>query len=361
MDYRIEQRNCLLFRNARTRSAPAHAFGFMAQDRGFPPPRRVKETAHGNDRVTGMKGRYLLFLFAFLILGTGLLSCRTAIGPGDRSWSRENDQLGKTLDVDGYSLHYIDMGTGEPVVLVHGFAETVYSWHENVPALREAGFRLIMIDQPGHGRSGAPGGPYAYTLENQAEAVVKLTEHLGLWKFNIIGHSTGGSIALFIMLNHPGRVQQAVVIDPVCFKPPSVQLLKIPGMEFLANVFGGRWSVRTGLEDAYYDGYRVDEALVDEYSRPLARPEYYRTLISLEKEFYSPGFHKMAESYGQIQAPVLIIWGKEDTWLPEEQGAMLHGRMENSTLQVIENCGHIPHQECSDRVNPLLVQFFQRF
>jgi pimeloyl-ACP methyl ester carboxylesterase len=277
------------------------------------------------------------------------------------AWGRETDPFGKTLDVDGWSLHYIDVGTGEPVVLVHGFAETTYSWHENIPALREAGFRLIMVDQPGHGRSGAPGGPYAYTIENQAEAVVKLTEHLGLWKFNIIGHSTGGSIALFIMINHPGRVQQAVVIDPVCFKPPSVQLLKIPGMEFLANVFGGRWSVRTGLEDAYHDGFRVDEALVDEYSRPLARPEYYRTLISLEKQFYSPGFYKMAESYCQIQAPVLIIWGKEDTWLPEEQGAMLHGRMENSTLQVIENCGHIPHQECADRINPLLVQFFQRF
>lgn len=308
-----------------------------------------------------MKKRYPLFFVTLLTLGAGLFSCRTAIGPGDTVWSRETAPFVKTLDMGGYPLHYLDAGTGEPVVLVHGFAETVYSWHENAPALIEAGFRLIMVDQPGHGRSGAPGGFYAYTLENQAEAVVKLTEHLGLWKFNIIGHSTGGSIALFIMLNRPGRVQKAVVIDPICFKPPLVQLLKMPGMEFLANAFGGPWSVRTGLEDAYFEGNRVDDALVDEYSRPLARPEYYRTLISLEKQFYSQGFHKMTESYGQIQAPVLIIWGKEDTWLPAEQGAMLHGRMENSTLQVIENCGHIPHQECADRVNPLLVQFFQRF
>ncbi|HON37689.1 MAG TPA: alpha/beta hydrolase [Deltaproteobacteria bacterium] len=307
-----------------------------------------------------MKRRYSLIFVTLLILGAGLFSCRTAIGPGDMDWNRETGPFVKTLDRDGHLLHYIDVGSGDPVVLVHGFAETVYSWHENVPALMEAGFRLILVDQPGHGRSGAPGGTYTYTLENQAEAVVKLTEHLGLRKFSIIGHSTGGSIALFIMINHPGRVQKAVVIDPICFKPPLVQLLKIPGMEFLANVFGGRWSIRTGLEDAYYDGYRVDDALVDEYSRPLERPEYYRTLISLEKQFYSQGFYKMTESYGQIQAPVLIIWGKEDTWLPEEQGAMLHGRMENSTLQVIENCGHMPHQECADRVNPLLVQFLQR-
>jgi len=271
------------------------------------------------------------------------------------------EQYRKTIDLGGCSLHYIDIGSGEPVVLVHGFAETTYSWHENVPTLREAGFRLIMVDQPGHGQSGVPGGPHALTLENQAGAIVELTEHLGLRKFNIIGHSTGGSIALFIMINHPGRVQQAVVIDPVCFKPPAVQLLKIPGMEFLANVFGGRWSIRTGLEDAYYDGYRVDDALVDEYSRPLARPEYYRTLISLEKQFYSPGFQKMTESYGRIQAPVLIIWGKEDTWLPREQGTMLHGQMESSALQVIEDCGHIPHQECPEKVNPLMVMFFHQY
>jgi len=292
-----------------------------------------------------------------ILVSAVLLSCKTEVGKGDTAWNEAVDPFRKTFDMGGYSLHYIDLGSGDPVVLVHGFADSTYSWHENAPALRDAGFRLIMVDLPGLGRSDTPPEPYEFSVENQARAVIRLTEGLGLWKFRIIGHSMGGGIALFIMINHPGRVKQAVLIDPVCFGPPAIQLMKLPGMEFFATLFGGRWSVRMGLEDAYYDSGNVDDALVDEYARFLARPDYYRTLISLEEQFYSPGFQGMTQGYRQIREPVLIIWGERDTWLPVKQGGTLQEQIEGSFLYVLEKCGHNPHQECRDRVNTLLVQF----
>ena len=304
-----------------------------------------------------MKRRFCFISLVLVIFPTAFLSCKTEIGPGDTAWNEAVDPSRATFDMGGYGLHYIDLGAGEPVVMVHGFADSTYSFHENVPALKEAGFRLIMIDQPGLGRSDTPPEPYVFSIENQARAVVRLTEHLGLYKFRIIGHSMGGGIALYIMVNHPGRVHQAVLIDPVCFGPPAVQLMKLPAMEFFATLFGGRWSVRMGLEDSYYDSDNVDSALVDECARFITRPGYYRTLISLEKQYYSPAFRKMSESYHTIHNPVLIIWGQEDTWLPVEQGRTLQSQMENAMLHVLEKCGHLPQQECRDEVNPLLIRF----
>ncbi len=300
-----------------------------------------------------------LLYSSLLFMGIFLGSCKTEIGEGDKAWNDMTASFRKTVDMGGYSLHYIDMGSGEPVVMVHGFADSTYCWHENVPPLKDAGYRLIIMDQPGLGRSDIPPEPYEFSIENQAKAIVRLTEKLGVWKFSIVGHSMGGGIALYITANHPKRVRKTVLIDPVWSKPPEVQLMALPGMEFLSSHFGGRWSVRMGLEDAYYDSDKVDAAMVDEYSRPISKPGYWKTLISLEKQFYSPGFQKMAQSCQWIENPVLIIWGRKDTWVPVENGRTLNEKINNSTLSVIEDCGHNPHQECSDKVNPLLVDFLR--
>lgn len=306
-----------------------------------------------------MRHCFRFILLAIACTGVFLGSCKTEIGEGDKAWNDLVDPYRKTADMGGYSLHYIDIGSGEPLVMIHGFADSTYCWHENIHVLKEAGYRLIIVDQPGLGRSDIPPEPYEYSIENQAKAVVKLTEYLRMRKFNIMGHSMGGGIALYIMVNHPGRIQKAVLIDPVCFHPESFKVMSLPGMEYFSSKLGGRWAVRTGLEDAFYDGDKVDDALVDEYSRPISKPGYYKVLISLEKQFFSPGFEKMTQSYGQIQQPVLIVWGDNDTWMALKFGTRLRDEISGSILSVIKDCGHNPHQECKDKVNPLMVEFLK--
>lgn len=308
-----------------------------------------------------MQHRSRFILIVFSLAATVFCSCKTQIGEGDKAWNEEVAPLRKTADMGGYNLHYIDMGSGDPVVMVHGFADSSYGWHANAAALRDAGHRLIMVDQPGLGRSGIPPESYVYSVENQAKAVISLTEKLGLKQFCIVGHSMGGGIALYIALNYPDRIRKAVVIDPVCYKAPDIQILSLPGMEYLTSKYGGRWSVRMGLEDAYYDSGKVNDAMIDEYARPITKPGYWKALISLEKQYFSPAFTEMAESYRYVSKPVLIVWGKNDTWLPVAQGERLSKEINDSRLAVIDRCGHNPHQECSDEVNPLLVKFLRFF
>jgi pimeloyl-ACP methyl ester carboxylesterase len=195
--------------------------------------------------------------------------------------------------------------------------------------------------------------------ENLSDEVIKLTEQLGLRKFYAVGHSMGGGIALHIMVNRPGRIIRAVLINPVCFKSPGVQILKIPGMEFIAPRLGGRWSVRASLEDAFFNIDLVSEAMVDEYARPIGKPGYYKALISLEKQFYSPEFEKLGRSYRLIHNPVKIIWGSGDTWRSSSQGRELNEMIMDSSIMEMDRYGHAPHQECSDRVTPIMLGFLK--
>jgi pimeloyl-ACP methyl ester carboxylesterase len=308
-----------------------------------------------------MQQRFRLAVFFSSLLIAVLCSCKTQIGEGDKAWNGAVDPFRKTADMGGYNLHYIDMGSGDPVVMVHGFADSSYCWHENAAALKDAGHRLIIVDLPGLGRSDIPPEPYVYSLENQAKAVVSLTEKLGLKEFCIVGHSMGGGIALYITLNHPEKIRKAVVIDPVCYKAPDIQILRLPGMEYLTAKYGGRWAVRMGLEDAFNDSGKVSDAMIDEYARPITKPGYWKALITLEKQYYSPAFEEMSKSYRQIHKPVLIIWGKNDTWLPFAQGVRLNQEINNSRLELIDRCGHNANQECKEEINPQLVKFLRFF
>lgn len=295
----------------------------------------------------------LMLFFAFCSLG-----CSFQIGKGDEVWNNFVAPHRKSADMGNYKMHYIDIGKGKPIVLVHGFSDSTYCWHNNIYALIDAGFRLILVDQPGMGKSEIPPEPYAYSIENQAKEIIRLTEKLLLKKFNLIGHSMGGGIALYISYFYPQKVINTVVIDPVCFRPPKRLFLTYPGTTHIASVFAGRWVVKMALNDVYYNDDKVDDKLVDEYTRPMMKPNFWEMLSSLSRQYFSDEFDRMVVNYNEMNTPLLIIWGEQDEWLPVDYGLKLHEKIPNSQLEILKNCGHNPHQECSARVNSRVMKFY---
>lgn len=311
---------------------------------------------------TGMRCSRIAPQVALLVLAVLLASSPVTWGAGDHDWNRLVEPYRHVLDMDGYKLHYIDMGNGEPVIMVHGFADSSYCWHENVQALVEKGFRVILVDLPGLGRSGIPPGKYVFSVENLAASVLKVAKELALPRFSLVGSSMGGGIVLYLVSNSPERVRRAAVFAPACFKPRSpflVRLLGLPGVDYLASGRAGRWFVWLGLRDVYYNDEKVDSKLVDEYARALEKPGYTKVLARLRSEFFSDEFDRMAKGYKQLKLPLLIVWGQNDKWLPVRFGERLHRSVKGSRLVVIENCGHLPHQELPELVNPMLTDFLR--
>jgi pimeloyl-ACP methyl ester carboxylesterase len=300
---------------------------------------------------------------AVLILLTAATGCQFKAGPGDRQWNDAVEPLRHSLQMDGYRLDYIDSGRGDPVLLVHGFADSTYCFHANFKPLVDAGFRAIAIDLPGLGRSEAPPEPFVYSIENLAGETLKFADRLGLGRFAIAGSSMGGGIALFLAERQPERVVRVIAFDPACFSLAGVRWMPLAQNQTLSKAalsLATPLTVDLALHDVFWDSSQVNSAVVDEYSRPLAKPGYRNLLRRLIHEYFSAEFDAMTEHYDTIKSPTLLIWGENDRWVPPEFGPRLQRLIPDAQLTFAPKCGHLPHQERPDIVNPLLIEFLKR-
>jgi len=115
---------------------------------------------------------------------------------------------------EGFELAFIDEGEGDPILLVHGFASTHFvNWVSPgwVKTLRDAGYRVVALDNRGHGRSSKSHDPQDYTPQKMAEDAAALLDHLGIGRAHVMGYSMGARIAAFLALAHPDKAATLVL------------------------------------------------------------------------------------------------------------------------------------------------------
>lgn len=297
----------------------------------------------------------VLLLFALVL---PCASCKVEDKPADLAWNETVASYRNWMDMDAYRLHYIDAGKGAPVILIHGFADSTYSWHENYAALLDAGFRVLLLDLPGLGQSTVPPEAFSLSVSNLGEQIILFADALELDTFSVMGSSLGGGICLYLSLFHPDRLNRVIVVDPASFPQKKKGLLALmemagePGVQFM-----GVWAIRRALKECYNDKSKVDDVLVMEYARPLAKPGYKQHIARLLSEYVTPEAEAMTERYDEIRVPLFIIWGEYDAWVPPAFGPRLQKMVSGSRFISIRNAGHLPHQEHPEIVNPLLVGF----
>jgi len=113
-----------------------------------------------------------------------------------------------SVDVNGCPINYIVEGTGDPILLIHGFASSLQgNWRAPgvIAAIVAAGRKVIAIDCRGHGRSGKPHDPQAYAGAAMADDAIAVLDHLGIEKADLAGYSMGGFLSASLLVNHPQR------------------------------------------------------------------------------------------------------------------------------------------------------------
>lgn len=119
-----------------------------------------------------------------------------------------------SLDVNGCPINYVVEGTGDPVMLIHGFASSLHgNWRAPgvIDAIVAAGRQVIAIDCRGHGRSGKPHDPQAYAGTAMADDAIAVLDHLGIATTDLAGYSMGGYLAAVLLVNHPQRLRSVII------------------------------------------------------------------------------------------------------------------------------------------------------
>lgn len=259
--------------------------------------------------------------------------------------------------VDGVRLRYVRAGTGPAVVLLHGFASSIVTWRDVMPALARD-HDVIALDFPGFGgseiREGLP--PSAYP-----GLVAGLMEGLGLPRASLVGNSLGAGVAVVVAARHPQRVDRLVLIDSVGYNLASADrpwLLRVAGRKPVARLVEAlplrRPLVTLALRQIFDDDRLVTRERIDEYVAPLLRPGAVAAAQALLASGDDLGLPAVV---AQVRAPTLVLWGRDDQWIPAEQADRFLAAIPGSRKVVIERCGHMPQEERPAEVSRLLEEF----
>jgi pimeloyl-ACP methyl ester carboxylesterase len=261
---------------------------------------------------------------------------------------RREVPAGDYVRVDGRLVHARARGSGPPLVLLHGFGASSWSWSKVEPDLGSR-FRTVAIDLYGFGWTERVEDPEAYTLEGQSRLVLGVLDALGIERAILGGHSYGGAISLYLAERHPERVAALLLVDNAMpeyaakrrsrFLPRALAALAVRTTKLSVR------NVRRGLEEAYFDDAEVDEALVAAYREPLRVEGAARAFWALTKPRPEPPYPL---DLATIEAPTLVVWGEEDALIDVDAAEERTRALPAGRFVRLPRCGHNPMEECPE-------------
>jgi epoxide hydrolase 4 len=276
-------------------------------------------------------------------------------------------------DLGDVRLHYVEAGEGPLVLLLHGFPQFWYQWRHQVPALVEAGFRVVAPDMRGYNLSDKPLGVRAYRVELLARDVERLILACGEGTAHMVGHDWGAIAAWIAAMRYPERVERLAILNvphPARFLDgllSPMQLLRssyvfffqIPRLPEEVIRAGDFALLRSALgRDPVRPGALTAED-IERYIEAIARPgaltatiNYYRALLRYPEETRSL-LHR-------VEAPVLVIWGERDRFLSRRLAEP--PRLWVPNLLGVKRLPDASHWVVEDRpleVNTLLLDFLR--
>ena len=267
------------------------------------------------------------------------------------------------IDVDGVGIEYEAVGEGRPVVLLHGFPDSGRLWRHQVPALADAGFRVVVPDLRGYGRSDKPEQVDAYSMMLLAGDVMAMMSDAGVDRAHVVGHDWGAGLAWAMASLAPGSVDHLVVMsvgNPVTFlrtleqrqKSWYMLLFQFPGIaeRWLTEDNWANFRAWAGHPDA-------DQVIAELEETGSLTPglNYYRANVGPESWVGPP------LELPPVQAPAMGLWSTGDIALTEVQMTDSAKNMAGSwRYERLDGPGHWMQLEAPDQVNALLLDFLPR-
>lgn len=259
------------------------------------------------------------------------------------------------VEVYGFDMHYSERGQGDTVVLLHGLWGGTNEWQPIIEPLSER-HRVIALDAIGFHDSAKPEAHYHNAL--LAEFLAGFLVALDLDSVTLMGHAMGANLATYTAVHHPDRVARLVLVDGAGYRNPERDLAA-PMSAGMVNFRRMATGSSLRATEAFLKRRVLDDSLV---TREWAETAFSMWLGSARAigDMLREGGDVTPDEMQSLMLPTLIVWGSDDAVFPIEHGERLAKDINDSTLIVIPESGHLPQLEQTSAFLREVSQFLER-
>jgi len=249
------------------------------------------------------------------------------------------------------NLFYVEEGTGDPLVLIHGLGMSHELWAQQLSEFSK-NFRTIAIDLRGFGRSSRPSDPGSYAIERLASDIACVIENLGVGPCHILGTSMGGFVAQTMALDYPALCRSLILCHTA------------PRMSIPLEIVQSRVESLSTMEMEEYSDIVLEQAFSEEASGD-ERKFIAKLIAENDKKVYAQVLVEgltefdVAGRLSEINSPTLVITGEYDRVLPKEGGQEIHDLIARSKYYEVSGVGHLGYIERPDLFNRVVVEFLK--
>ena len=261
-----------------------------------------------------------------------------------KSYLNEHSQF---ITIDNVHVHYRDEGNGPVLILLHGFASSLHTWDGWTNILKNK-FRIIRMDILGFGITG-PSTSGKYSTKIWIDFIHKFVNAIKLDHFHLVGNSLGGYIAWKYANEHPEKVDKLILIDSVGYSHEIPWIFKLSSSFALkpaSKIMFPKFIVRMCVKQCYHAQLKVTSELINHYYGLALREgniNSYLDIIQFIKEVSCNA--AAGNDIKKIQAPVLVMWGENDCWIPVKLIDKWKTDLPAAITIVYEETGHVPMEE----------------
>ena len=263
---------------------------------------------------------------------------------------------------NGFAMHFVDEGAGEPIVLVHGDPTWGYLWRRFIPSLSQH-HRCIAPDHMGMGKSGAPQEPYPYRLRHHIANFEGLLLRLGLHGITLVLHDWGGPVGLGFATRHPERIKRLILMNTWAFAPwPGGSFPRL--LELIRSDRGERFVlekdgyVEPALLGTTHHPEHLTPAVLKGYRAPFPTPASRRALFCWSRDI---PVREADPSYGEMKRieegltrlagkPTLLVWGMRDPVLSEPVLRRWQRVYPRAVTLEIEDASHFLQEDAPEQI-----------
>jgi len=231
-----------------------------------------------------------------------------------------------------------------PLLILHGWGSNSGRWQKVTEILKKKGIEVMVLDLPGFGITPSPDKPWI--RNDYIDWVFQKIKEKKWNKFNLLGHSFGGGLAVKITVNFPQEIDKLILCTPAIIKRKRLKTY----LFYLVAQFGRKIFSLPGLRKLYPQARRLIYFL-------SGTRDYYVADGVMKETMKNLGSEDLEELLEKIKKPTLVIWGKKDDVLPLEDAYRIQEKIKNSEVKIIPRAKHSPHREVPQELAEYISQF----